>query len=426
MIARALARVRRTDGEQRKLLFSLGTNFLTRIPGAVGLLWFLPLMLFGVGTDDYANMLAAMALASVSAFLASGFNLIGRRMIGEAYANEDHTGEADALASAIVANLLAAMVSVAIVVAYCLSRGVSTGFLIVAAVTAFGSYVMLFENVRSAYNEHYVTALFFIVIQSTAYAIGFLVPATRHSIVIGSLIIQSPYWLASLTTFVLLLFQRPYLLGGRPTAVWFVMRQGAILSMADGFLFATLSLSVVWMQAAAPVTTAAWYATIVRLFQTFLVPVALIMLPLSSYIRILWKGKSVAQQQVFTKITLAIGIAYGVLVAGGLFVASQLYVGWLLRLPVSDGWPIFFMFGAIVAYKSYSTIAYVVLDEATHLSTWTTVAVGAAVVFGAAASIAVEPLSAIDVYAFAAGVAMLAVLLWNAARFIRPVSVASL
>jgi hypothetical protein len=420
-----IARLRRADAEQHKLILSLGTNFLTRIPGAVGLLWFLPLMRFGLGTDDYTNMLAAMALASVAAFLASGFNLMGRRMVGEAYANGDHEAEADALASVVIANILAAALSIVIIVIYCELRGESTEFLWVASLTAVGSYLMLFENVRSAYNEHYVTALLFIVIQSTTYATGLMAPATRHDILLGSLIIQSPYWLASLMTLVLLLRDKPYLMRGRPIAINVVMRQGTMLSMADGFLFATLSLSVVWMQTSAAVTTAAWYATIVRLFQTFLVPVALIMLPLAGYIRILWKGRSVAQQRKFTKATLAIGIGYGAFVALGLFVASQLYVGWVLRLPVSDGWPIFFMFGAIVAYKSYSTIAYVVLDEATHLSTWTAVAVGAAVVLGAAASIAVEPLGAIDVYALVAGAAMLAVLLWNAARFVQPAPMAS-
>ena len=83
------------------------------------------------------------------------------------------------------------------------------------------------------------------------------------------------------------------------------------------------------------------------------------------------------------------------------------------------------MFGAIIAYKAYSTIAYVVLDETTHLSSWTTVAVAMAVAFGAAASLTVDPLRAIDVYALVGGVAMLAVLLWNAARFVRPAPMVS-
>ena len=420
MIARAIARVRRTNGEQRKLLFSLGTSFLTRIPGAIGLVWFLPLLRFGLGTDDYANMLAAMALASVAAFLASGFNLMGRRLIGEAYANGDQAAEADALASVVMANIAAAVLSVAIVVVFCWLRNESNEFFWVAALSAVGSFVMLFENVRAAYNENYVTSILLIVIQSTSYAIGFLVPATRHDVLVASLVIQAPYWLASLMTFAILLRDKPYLLRGCPIAIRMVARQGAILAMADGFLFATLSVSVVWLQTSAPATTAAWFATVVRLFQTFLIPITLLMLPLSSYIRILWKGKSVAQQRYYTKITLAVGITYGAIVSVALYGVSLVYVNWMLRLPVSHGIAIFFLFGAIVAYRSYSTVAYVVLDEAAHLSSWTTVAIGAAVAVGAVASFAVDPLSAISAYALVAGAAMLAVLLWNAARFIRP------
>lgn len=425
MIARVLTQVRHANREQRKLLFSLSASFMTRFPGAVGLVWFLPLLRFGLGTDDYANMLAAMALAGVAAFLASGFNLMGRRTIGEAYANGDCAAEADALASAFVANLLAVALSIATVAVFCWQQGESHEFFMAASMTAVGSYIMLFENVRTAYNETYVTSILLIILQSAAYAIGFLVPAVRHDILLSTLVLQSPYWLASLMTFVLLVRDKPYLIRGRPIAIWLVVRQGTILSMADGFLFATLSLSVVWMQTSAPLTTAAWYATIVRLFQTLLVPVTLVTLPLSGYIRILWKGKSVAQQQAFAKITLAIGVGYGAIVALGLFVVSQVYVGWLLRLPVSDGGPVFFMFGAIIAYKAYSTIAYVVLDETTHLSSWTTVAVAMAVAFGAAASLTVDPLRAIDVYALVGGVAMLAVLLWNAARFVRPAPMVS-
>ena len=59
------------------------------------------------------------------------------------------------------------------------------------------------------------------------------------------------------------------------------------------------------------------------------------------------------------------------------------------------------------------------LDEPVHLSLWTAAAVGAAVALGIAASFAVNPLSAINVYALAAGLFIIVVLFWNAARFIR-------
>ena len=56
--------ISRFNSEQRKLIYSLGANFMTRVPGAVGVLWFLPLLRFGLGTADYASLLASMSLSA--------------------------------------------------------------------------------------------------------------------------------------------------------------------------------------------------------------------------------------------------------------------------------------------------------------------------------------------------------------------------
>ena len=117
------------------------------------------------------------------------------------------------------------------------------------------------------------------------------------------------------------------------------------------------------------------------------------------------------------------------LVATALFLASHLYVGLLLHLPTPGGLlevlPVFLLFGAIVAYKSYSSIAYMVLEDFAYLSTWTTIVVALAVALGVAASFRVEPLSTIVVYASAAGASIIAVLFWNAARFVRSTPIAT-
>jgi hypothetical protein len=416
--------LRRTSLEQRKLLFSLGANFLTRVPGAIGLLWFLPLLRFGLGTDDYANLLTSMALGSAAAFLSGGFSVVGRRLIGEAYSGGDRRGEADGFASLVVANVAALSVALAIIAAYCWLRGAGTIVLIVSTFPAFLVFLNTFDNVRLAYNEQYVTATLLIILQVAGYALGFLLPATRQSLVLGALVLQSPYMLTSLITFALLLRNRSYLLDGWPVSAWRVARQGTMFAIADGFMLATLSLSVVWLQASATAAVAAWFATVVRLFQTLLVPVVLLLTPLSSYIRIRWNGKSIAQQQAFTTVTLWAGLCYGAIVALGLVVASRLYVDSLLHLPAPGNllqiFPIFLLFGAIIAYKGYSSVAYLVLDESSHLSSWTTVAISASVTLAAVASCSVDPLSVINVYALAAGLSMIVVLFWNVARFIRP------
>jgi len=411
--------LRRISREQLKLALSVGTNFLTRVPGAVGLLWFLPLLHVGLGTDEYAALLSAMALASAAAFQSGGLNLLGRRLVGEAYAAGDRDAEADAFISTVLASAIASGGAVALITLYVLVRGESWGFLAVASLTAIGLFGMMFDSVRSAYNEHYITASILVVLQSAAYATGLSFPVSRDTVLFGAFILTGPYWVTSLITLVLLIRDKPHLFQGRPTVLRRVLRQGTMLAIADGSLMASLSLSVVWMQASVGNTTSAWYATNVRLFQTLLVPVYLLLVPLSSYARICWNQKSSAQQWSYTKATLLIGLAYGGAVASALYFASAFYIGSMLDLPVISNLSIFLLFGAIVAYKSYSSIAYVVLDENAHLSWWTTAAVFLAIVLGLVVNAAFGPLNALSTYATSAGTAIILILLWNVVRSAR-------
>jgi hypothetical protein len=417
-----IGRLRPTDREKRKLLLSLGANFLTRVPGAIGLLWFLPLLRFGLGTDNYASLLASLALGSGVAILPGGFSLVGRRLIGEAYSVGDRLGEADGFVSLVVANAASLSVTLAIVAAYHWACDADAAVLIVATLPAFGAFLNMFDNVRAAYNEHYVTATLQLILQIAFYVVGFFVSATHHSLVLGAFVLQGHYLLASLITLALVLRSRPYLISGRPTAAWRVAREGTLVAIADGLLTTTLSVSIVWLQTSASSATSGWFATIVRLFQTLLAPVILLLTPLSSYIRILWNGKSKAQQQALAAATLGIGLGYGAIVGLALLIASRLYVDRLLHLPAPAGLlqtsPIFLLFAGIVAYRSYSSVAYLVLETA-HLSSATAVALAASATIAAVASLAVDPFSVINVYALAAGLSMTMVLVWNTARFLR-------
>ena len=201
-------------------------------------MWFLPLLRFGLGIGTYADLLTSMALGNAAAFLVGGFSIVGRRLIGEAYSEGDHAREADGFASVVVANAAALVVALSIIAAYCWIRDIGTVVLVASTLPAFAIFLNTFDNVRSAYNEHYITATLLIILQSLIYLFGFLVPATRHSLLLGALVLASPYMLASLLTLALLLRDRSYLLGGRPVTAWGVARQGTMLAMADGFVMA--------------------------------------------------------------------------------------------------------------------------------------------------------------------------------------------
>jgi hypothetical protein len=416
-------RLRRANTEQRKLLFSLGTNFATRIPGLIGVLFFLPLLRFGLGTDAYAGLLAASALGTAASFLSGGFNVVGRRLVGEAYSTGNIRAEATAFASLSAASAASLLFALVIIIIYCSAAGAGIPFLIAAALPIIAAFFNTFDNVRSAYNEHYVTATLLIILQLIAYAVGFLVPFTRQHLVVSAFVLASPYLLASLFALALLLRKRSYLIGGSWEFTWRIIRDGTVYALADGLLTATLSLAVVWLDTAASAQTAAWFATLVRLFQIFLVPVLLLLLPLSSYIRVIWNASGPAKQRAFASLTLVMGLGYGGVVGIALLFVSQIYIGDVLHLRAPENQlyvlPCFVFFAAIVAYRSYSSIAYLVFDDPSHLSWWTTFAVITAVIIGAGSSLEIDALGAINVYALLAGLLMISVLIWNVARFIR-------
>lgn len=416
-------RLRRANTEQRKLLFSLGTNFATRIPGSIGVLFFLPLLRFGLGTDAYAGLLAASALGTAASFLSGGFNVVGRRLVGEAYSTGNIRAEATAFASLSAASAASLLFALVIIIIYCSAAGAGIPFLIAAALPIIAAFFNTFDNVRSAYNEHYVTATLLIILQLIAYAVGFLVPFTRQHLVVSAFVLASPYLLASLFALALLLRKRSYLIGGSWEFTWRIIRDGTVYALADGLLTATLSLAVVWLDTAASAQTAAWFATLVRLFQIFLMPVLLLLLPLSSYIRVIWNASGPAKQRAFASLTLVMGLGYGGVVGIALLFVSQIYIGDVLHLRAPENQlyvlPCFVFFAAIVAYRSYSSIAYLVFDDPSHLSWWTTFAVITAVIIGAGSSLEIDALGAINVYALLAGLLMISVLIWNVARFIR-------
>ena len=405
------------------MLYSLGTNFATRIPGSIGVLFFLPLLRSGLGTDNYAKLLAASALGIAATFMSGGFNVVGRRLVGEAYSNGNIMGQAAAFVSLAVANAASLLFALVIIIIYCSASGVGVTFLIAAILPVIAAFFNTFDNVRSAYNEQYVVATLLIILQSIAYTFGFLLPFTRQHLVVSAFVLTSPYLFASIFALALLLRKRSYLIRGSWKFTWRIIRDGAVYGLVEGLLTATLSLAVVWLETVASAQTAAWFATLVRLFQIFLVPVLLLLLPLSSYIRVIWHASGPAKQRVITSITLVTGLGYGALVGIALLFASRIYIGGVLHLPAPESLlyvlPCFLLFAAIVAYRSYSSIAYLVFDDPSHLSWWTTFAVIAAVIISAGSSLKIDALGAINVYALLAGLSIISVLFWNVARFIR-------
>lgn len=411
------------NSEQKKLLASLAVNALSRLPGVLGVLLFLPMLHRGLGTEEYGVLFAALAFGSAATLFFGGFAVAGRREIGAAYSARASAREADAFVSLLTTNVIILSFALAATAAYAVSSAYGITVWIAASLPVLVAFFNTFDNVRAAYNELYVSTTLWLLLQTLGYAAGLLLAVTRQDIVLAALVLQAPAAIASIIAMSLLLWKRPYLLNGRPRVVRLLVRGGMAVSLADGLLMTSLSLSVVWFQWSSDAASSAWFATMVRLFQTFLVPVTLVLLPLSSYVRLIWSGKSEQWQRGFAMITILLGLAYGIAVGIALVFVSDLYVDGVLHLAMPRAWwmtlSIFALFGAIVTYKGYSSISYVVMNIS-HLSSWTTLAVLLAISVAMAASVLVDPMGALSSYAGVAAVLLVVALVWNALHFVRP------
>ena len=411
---------------RRKLTLSLTLNFATRVPGAMGVLLILPRLRHDLGVEGYGMLLGALALGSVSTFLFGGFNTMGRRLIGEAHAAGDRAGEADAVASLLTVNGCLYLIALAATGAYAALQADGARMFLIAGVACSVAFANSFDNARAAYNEHYVTALLQIAFQAALIAIALTVPAVRKNPVLAGLVIQGHLLLASALAGAHLLRTKPHLLRGTPVRAGWIVAHGLRAGMAEGLVAASLALSVVWMQAragagagagageGAGAALAGWYATLVRLFQTLAVPVVLLLMPLSSYIRLGWHEHDRHRRRLLLQAAALGGLFYGVLAAIALALGSVFYIERALALPGPDDplvlIAILALFAAVIAYRSHAMVAHQVSDSA-RAGPW----LGAGIVASGGVAVALgrqgPPIAAVAVNAALVGALLLGWLL---------------
>lgn len=366
-------------GERRKLMLSLAANAATRIPGAAGILLFLPLVREGLGVAQYAALLTALALGGAMTFVFGGVGIAARRMIGEAHGARDYAAQADAFHSLLLVSIVLGTGVALVVIAWQWWTTVSGVLMLVALIPVASATTNLFDNVRAAYNEHYVTAGIQFAVQMTLYAAGIEISAFSRNPLLAGLVIGGGSMIASIIAGLALLRAHPALRGGCPRRVRMVVGHATGAGLADGLLMGGLALAVVLVAARADPVLGAWFATIVRLFQTFLAPVLLVLLPIGSYLRMGWESRDPASRRRVVMASFASGVAYGTVVALALAVMAAFYMGRVLGLPApatSVSIAVFALLGAIVLYKSYTSIAFLLLDLR-HLAIGSTAIVAA-------------------------------------------------
>jgi hypothetical protein len=412
-----IARFRHMDRARRQMIASVAMNMLTRLPSVALVLIFLPRMRTGLGIENFGLLFATLALGAAATFVIGGFATVGLRIIGEAHSRDNHADEADGFVSLTLLNLLAGLAMAAAVAAIIWYRDESLSVLLVALLPIVASVLNAsLDQTRLAYNEHYIVSGLGLTMQLCVYAAAFTIPAFSHDLILAALVFHGPIILASLISGGLMLAKRPYLVLGLPVHAKAIMANGVVIGIADGALVASLSFVLIWLERVETAEIVAWFATQIRLFQMFLTPILMIVIPLASFVRSSWSGRSMKAQRRIAVASFVLGVASGLGLALALLAGGIFYARYTLGLnPPEPGiaiLPLFAMFAVITVYKCYSSIIYLVLDG--HALARGTIAtlVGAVAVALLASRVA-SPLIIIDIFFIVAAALLTAAMVHN-------------
>jgi hypothetical protein len=373
--------------QRGKAQFSLIANLASRSPSVIGILFFVPLIYRELGDSAYGQLMAAISLGSISWVLFGGGYILGRRRIGEAMYDAQHAVEARAFVTLIRASYMAALLGIAISVAYALFQSWPAVFIVIAALQVSVSLAGSLDEARTAYNELYVPASARTVFQICAYGVGLTVAWVAQSPLLAALVMLGPNIAASLFSGVLLLIKRPYLSAGMAPAAWRALAEGLPIGLIDGLVMMAVNLSVVLVQAAIHPEGGAWYATMVRLFILGLAVLSLAVLPLTSYFRGIWNQRPAAHRARITVIWVSISVGFGALTALGLWIADLVYLGYLMGIeapfPPLETLAIYVGLGAVATFKCFSAFGYMIMNTRSLNIAFGTVLMASTLVAGA-------------------------------------------
>jgi O-antigen/teichoic acid export membrane protein len=404
----------RLTPDRLRLLASLAFNLLAKVPGVAAVFVILPLVSRSLGTAAYGELLSALALGAAFTLPFGGINAVGRRLLAAAYGARDQPRQADVFATTLLFMAGAALPAAAIMVTASAAAWSRPVFIAVSLLPLLAGFLNTFDNLRASYNEHYVSALLQIVFQTAIYAGVYRLGLPRGGIAAAALTLQAPFILASLATGLVLLIGRPFLRAGRIVGLRGMAFPAVGVMLADGALLTVLNLSVWWLQYRGNAAMAAWVGTVVRLFQSLLAPVLLVLFPLSSYLSMRWAHLTAQRRRALHRLFIVTGLVYGVAVGAAMAAAGPLYIDRMFGLAVRgdriDVLAISLFMGTVIAQKAYALLLYAV-SEARFLSYGTALVALCGIGVALGLGPVVSAMGAIDALFVTMGVGLLILLL---------------
>ncbi len=420
----ALSPLRRLNlhPDRGRLLASLGFNFIARIPGLAAVFLILPLVSRSLGTASYGEFLSALALGGAFTLPLGGLNAVGRRLLASAFGAQDAPRQASVFVTTTLLTGCLALLGALLLVLLSGRTWTAPVFIFIAMLPLMLGFLNTFDNLRACYNEHYVTAQFQLVSQSVIYALVFLIGLPPGAIAIAGLTLQGPVALASGATLVALLVKRPFLLSGKVAGIGGMLLPALGVMLADGALGLLMNLSVYWLNFSHHAEMAAWFGTFGRLFQSFLQPVLLVVLPVTSYISMRWGQMPRERRRLLHQVFIVAGFGYGFIVGAAMAFLGPLYIDQMFKLSAHgdrfDVLALSLFMGAVVAQKTYSMLIYAV-SEARFVSFGTAMACIVGVGTAALSSLRLPAVRVLDVLFLTVAIGIPAVLLVGGYRYRR-------
>ncbi|QPF87116.1 hypothetical protein IC762_12800 [Bradyrhizobium genosp. L] len=396
--------------DRLRLLASVGLNLVAKSPAILAIGVVLPLINKSLGTAAYGEFLSMLALGSASTLLFGGINVVGRRRLGAVVARGDVTAQSVAVSEAILCSLLVGLVTAlpTMIVAAVTASSWSLAALSILPVAAASANI--FDNLRAAYNEQYITAVFLTISQLIIYGIVIYFGVAQGAVFTSGLVLTLPFVVSSLLTFLMLIRERPILINLKfSPEIPKILRSALLVTLADGAVFAALNTSLYSFGALGATDVAAWYGTLMRAFQTLLAPVLLVLLPVTTFVALKWPHWPLQTRLRAIRTMAMVGLSYGCVVASVIYFGSDHYLSIFHDLPrptTFDLVAIALFFGAIVAQKAYAQLVYSIA-EARLLSLGTFAVVLAASVAAVVGWVTGGPHRALEVLALGMGLPMI-------------------
>ena len=402
------------SNDRAKLALSLFFNGVSKLPAILVVTSVLPQIKESLGFVGYNSFLAALAFGGFFVLPFGGVNAVVRRIVGTRYGSHDEEGQADAFVSAIAVGGGVTAIACSLVLVLSLTvfaNKISHIAAIVALFPIIATGLNLFDNIRAAYNEHYVVSTLLFALQLLVYLPVVILHPGINGIIIAALIMQAPGVLTSTAQVLLLLVRRPYLLRGTSRRVPEILRGSFVFSIGEGALFGAINASVFFLSSYGSPGEGAWYGTFVRLFQTVMSPLLLFMLPLSAFVATKWPGLSAQKRMRLIRWALVFGLFCGGVCGLALAVGSESFLRYFYHItPIASSLQvamISILFMGITSEKAYGMVIFAI-DNGRFLSMGTSVAVLLAVAAAAAVTSWSAPLQTLSTFGVVGGLGLLA------------------